>query len=309
MEANVINIPRQILQNVQLQEDIAREGFAVTPLLSPEELQALERIVYSQNDDTDINLEDTQIKTSFRLSAFHNDPAYRERVHQNIFALLKDKIEDLLYDYEPLVINIIDKPAGAGSIAIHQNPSFAEEPIYKSVSVWIPLVNANKENGTLGILRGSHDVFDGIRAPNMPNVFEPVADLLIHHYFEPLNVHKGQAVILDDSLVHWSYPNESQERRAAVQLIMVPRGIPHIYYYYNTSETAPKVELFEVNKTFFYDFNYQSRPSHLPKMGEIPFTYHTFDEAEMLRRVAPKNPDIYKRRPKKSWLARLLNWN
>ncbi len=33
------------------------------------------------------------------------------------------------------------------------------------------------------------------------------------------------------------------------------------------------------------------------------------DEAEMLRRVAPKNPDIYKRRPKKSWLARLLNWN
>lgn len=306
---NTTDTSRQILRDASLQADIVKEGFAITTLFSPEELEQLEHIVYAHNDDEQVNIEDTQIKTTFRLSAFHNDAAYRERVHYSIFALLKDKIEDLLYDYEPLVINIIDKPAGAGSIAIHQNPSFVQEPVAKSVSVWIPLINARKENGTLGVLRGSHDVFDEVRAPNMPNVFEPVAELLIHHYFEPLNVDKGQAVILDDSLVHWSYPNNSEERRAAIQLIMVPRGVPHIYYYYNTSVDKPKVELFTVDKTFFFDFNYQHRPNHLPKIGEMPFVYQTFDEAEMLKRVAPKNPDIYKRKPRKTWFHQLFKLN
>ncbi|GEM_PF-585691 len=302
-------LPRPILRDAQLQEAIVKEGFAVTSLLSQEDLYALEKIVYGQNDEANVDLEDTQVKTTFRLSAFHNDPAYREHIHHTLWQFFQSKIENLLYDYEPLVINIIDKPAGAGSIAIHQNPSFAEEPIYKSVSVWIPLINTCKENGTLGVLRGSHDVFDAVRAPNMPDVFKPVAELLINHYFEPLEVNKGQAVILDDSLLHWSYPNISEERRAAVQLIMVPRGVQHIYYFYNTSESENKVELFAVDKTFFYDFHYQSRPSHLSKIGEIPFTYHNFDEAEMLRRVATQNPNIYKRKPKKNFLARLFNFN
>ncbi len=291
-----VTTAQPILHDPALQAELVRTGVAVTRLFSDAEISALAAIVEKLEADADH--ENVHIKTPFHLSAFHNDAEWKRRIFDEVHAFTKDVVDRLLVDYEPLVINIHDKPPGANTaLAIHQNPSFVEEPTHKSVTIWIPMVDVRKENGTLGVLRGSHDVFDGMRAANMPDVFENVARQLTTRYFEPLELERGEAAILDDSVIHWSYPNMSDTVRLAVQLIMVPRKPHHIYYYYNTARATPQLDLYTVDKNFFFEFNCKAEPQGLPYIKSIPFEYRQFSEAELLQRVSSHNPGVLTKQP------------
>lgn len=285
-----------ILHDPSLQAELRRTGVAVTRLFSDTEIARLATIVEKLEADADH--ENVHIRTPFHLSAFHNDSVWKRRIYDEVHAVTKEIVDRLLVDYEPLVINIHDKPPGANTaLAIHQNPSFVEEPAHKSVTIWIPMADVRRENGTLGVLRGSHDVFDGMRAANMPDVFEDVAHQLTTRYFEPLELEKGDAAILDDSVIHWSYPNLSQTARLAVQLIMVPTKPHHIYYYYNTAGESPQLDLYTVDKNFFFEFNCKAEPQGLPFIKSIPYRYRQFSAAELLERVSPQNPGILTSQP------------
>jgi hypothetical protein len=289
---------RQILHQPSLEADIRKDGFAIADFINQQIFDKLNQKVLELGAVADHD--DVHIQTPFKLSAFNNSADYKRRIYDEIYEILKPSLDALLVDYVPLVINIFEKPKCSTdtAVAIHQNPSFVEEPYFKSVSVWIPLIDAKKENGTVGVLRGSHDVFDTMRAPNMPDVFSIVGEKLQNYYFEPIEVKKGGCAVFDDSLVHWSYPNISNEVRTTVQVIAVPREADHYYYYYNTDGPTPKMDLYEVDREFFFRFNCQSEPHGLKKVGDRPFKYRFFEEEELLRRVEIHNPNIRKRGPK-----------
>lgn len=283
---------RQIMQNDVLEQILIQEGVATFDFLSPAEFSAFKEIVLKLAQAG--AYDDVHLNTPFRLSAFNNSASWKSDIYDEIYAFLKDKLEALLINYEPLVINIFDKIPDAGdtSVAIHQNPSFAQEPDFQSVSLWIPMIDVTKENGTLGVLKGSHAVFDRMRAANMPDVFEPVAQKLQEDWFEPIEINEGQAALLDDSLIHWSYSNISRQTRTAVQLICVPKEARHIYYYYDESGEKPKMNLYDVDKDFFFKFNCKSEPIGLSQFDSIPYQYHSLTEKDLFEKVAPRNPDF-----------------
>lgn len=293
------SMTRRICNNPQLEQDISKNGFAITNLLSPSEFDELQNIVMSINDSQEVNHDDIHVPVTFRLSAFHNDPNYKRDIYDKVYQFLGEKVNSLLNNYHPLVINLFDKLPGAGSVAIHHNPSFVNEPYFKSVSIWIPMIDTNRENGTLGVLPGSHDVFDSVRASNMPETFSEVQDLLTEVYFDPLEIPIGNAVILDDSLIHWSYPNISQERRMTIQLIMVPKEAEHIYYYYNTQNETPKIDMYKVDEEFFFRFNCKEEPVGLPFIGSMDYMYYNLTEPLILDKVGSRNPEVWKRYKKR----------
>jgi hypothetical protein len=274
---------RELSARADVNEAIARDGVAVFPWLSVEEVDALADVVRRASQDVDH--QDVHIPTNFRLSAFNNDSAFKSRLYDAVHALLARQLEELLPGYVPLVINVFEKhpQSGYDPVPIHQNPSFVPEPEHKSVSLWIPLQDVSRENGTVGVLKGSHNRFNLMRAGNMPHeeVFELVERQLEERYFEPLDLRKGEAIALDDSIVHWSYPNVSDGVRTAVQLIMVPRAAPHIYYYYDDSGDRPMMDLYEVDKNFFFLFNCKARPEGLKKIGRVPYEYRKITGSEL----------------------------
>ena len=291
--ADTSDSPRaKIFRDDNLERTIREDGFALIDLFTPEEHAALTELVHGINDDKSVNHADVHVATDFRLSAFNNNSAYKRRLYDEIFRFAKGRYDALLADYEPLVINVFDKLPGAGSVAIHQNPSFVYEPQYKSVSIWVPTIDANRDNGTIGVLRGSHDVFDAVRAANMPDIFAPCAKKLTEVYFEALSVKRGQAVVLDDSIIHWSYPNRSRERRTTIQFISVPKNAEHVYSYYNTTGSQPMIEEYDVTKEFFFGFNCKESPQNLKFRRSYPYRYHDLTETELLRRVHPRNKNL-----------------
>lgn len=280
---------RQITWSAETNKELLYDGFSILDFLKPAEIDHLRKVVRGLS--ASVARDDVHIPTPFRISAFHNDADYKTALFNEIYSYLQDRVDKLLVDYIPLVVNVFEKDPGSpnSAVSIHQNPSFVEEPFYQSVSIWIPLLDAKKENGTVGVLRGSQDAFDTMRAANMPDVFSKLAHKLTTEYFEPLQVNKGQCAVLHDSTVHWSYPNLSNDVRTAIQLIMVPKEARHIYYYYNTDGEFPRIDMYSVSKDFFFNFNCKEQPAGLQYLGSRPFEYRLFSEEEVLSTLSAKH--------------------
>jgi lipopolysaccharide transport system ATP-binding protein len=276
---------RSILRSPALERTLRADGYAVTGLLDAGQIAAVQEAV--ARAATAFDPSDVHLSTPFRLSAFHNSAAYKQRLFDEIWDIVASAVACVVPDYEPLVVNVFEKAGGQSdtSVAIHQNPTFAEDG-ERSVSIWVPLVDVDRDNGTVGVLPGSHLAFDYVCAANMPDVFAPCARRLTEEWFEPLELRAGECAILDDALVHWSWPNRSRSPRTAVQLIMVPRGVPHVYPYYDTSGPSPAIGRYAVTRDFFFRFNCKAQPEGLPFLGWLPFVYEDVSEAELVRRMA-----------------------
>ncbi len=291
-------LARPIVRDPAHAAALAADGWVQTQFLTRDQTAELRRIVSAAQQG--VRLDDQYCATPFRLTCFHNSGEYRARLYHAVHTFVRQALDALLVEYDPLVVNLFQKLPGGGGVpdgvAIHQNPSFVDEPRFKSVSVWIPLVDAERHNGTLGVLRGSHDVLHQARAVNMPQeMWDPVKDALTEEYFEALRVPAGDAVVLDDSVLHWSYPNQSDRPRDAIQMICVPRGEPLTYSFYRTDGGPPRIENFPIDKDYFFRFQYHARPVDLPMTSEIPYEYKPLEEDELERLVGPRNPDLVRK--------------
>lgn len=264
-----------------LNDSLLNKGFETMDWLTESEIDRIHAIVTNTNSNFD--MDDVHLKTPFRLSAFNNSFEYKQRLFDEIFAVVEPKFNKLLNNYVPLVVNVFEKsPNDAYSaVAIHQNPSFVNEPELRTISVWIPLHDVSKENGTVGIMPYSQNKFYQVRAANMPDIFEDVADDLINRHFEPLVLKKGQIGLLDDSAIHWSYPNLTDKPRLAVQIISVPAEADHIYSYYNTRDGYNRMDQYAVTKEFFFKFNCKAEPEGLPFLKSFPYEYHNITKKEL----------------------------
>lgn len=276
--------PWQPFGDMQINSALRDHGYATMPFLAPNEVDGLADVIDAAEQRLDRG--DVHIPTHFMLSAFNNDGAYKERLFDSVWAYLEEKVGAVLPGYEPLVINVFDKPPSDAydPVPIHQNPSFVDEPAHKSVSLWIPLCDVDRSNGTVGVLPGSHNRFNTMRAGNMEHeaIFADVQDQLENELFVPVEMAKGGMLALDDSILHWSYPNVSPTRRKAVQLIMVPKGVPHIYYYYDDANPAePMMDRYKVDRHFFFGFNCKARPETLEYIDRVPYHYRRISEADV----------------------------
>lgn len=269
---------------------LRENGFATFPFVTSDKIDALEQAL--RQAECSLDRSDVHIPTRFELSAFSNDSEYKKRIYHSVWNCLREDVEAILPEYEPLVVNVFDKPASEAydPVPIHQNPSFVEEPHYRSVSLWIPLVDVDRENGTVGVLPGSHGRFNPMRSGNMAHeeIFADVQAELENELFVPVEMKKGEMLALDDSIIHWSYPNVSDHNRKAVQLIMVPTGVPHIYFYYDEEKQGgPIMDLYEVDHEFFFGFNCKARPETLKHIDRVPYHYRPITSSELLPTRSP----------------------
>jgi ectoine hydroxylase-related dioxygenase (phytanoyl-CoA dioxygenase family) len=200
--------PRAVLKNAELEKTLVQDGIVTCDFLSTAELLKLKEIVRGLLQKGDSN--DVYVKTTFLVTTFNNSSTFKSAIFEQINAFLEEKLRTFLDNYVPLAINIFDKnpDVGNGSVDIHQNPTFVQEPDYRSVSLWIPLQDVNINNGTLGVLRGSHEVLGRMRAGNMPDICTLIAKEFQEDWCEPIEIKGGQVAVLDDSIIHWSYPNK-----------------------------------------------------------------------------------------------------
>lgn len=306
---------QQIFKNTDLQSQFDKQGFVVLPFLTAEDISELTTFFYQLHPQ----LPDD----AFSASSYSTDLAYKKTVSNRITDLFVPHFETHFQNYSPFGSAFLCKTPGKNSqLMMHQDWTIVDEHKYLALNIWVPLVDTNEENGTLFVLPGSHsrNLFT-LRAPTLPFFFTG-NETLVANELEPICVPAGTAIVLNQSLVHYSPPNLSGKLRIAITSGIKSKNAQMVFHYQNLQNANQDVEVFEQEDDFLISFdNFHEDIFNRPKMGNsighITYKVPSFTKEELANLVekmklnagyalkTPKKQNEHKASWWKKWFSKM----
>jgi hypothetical protein len=259
MPSNNINIA-PIFKHPDLQQQFDTEGFVKIQLLSTADIELLTKLFYEYH----LTINDN----SFGASTFMHDSLLKHKIRDSLYPIFLPYFEQLFTDYSYFGSSYLYKTPGSNSdLAPHQDWSIVDEKKFVAVNIWTPLINTNPANGTLYVVPKSHtrNIFC-LRAPTIPFYFQQYMDTVIQCSV-PMNANAGEAVILNQSLIHYSSPNLSDSIRLAITSGLKTKGAPMLFHFKNTNG---EIERYEMPEDFLLGFEDFSKDIYTaPKNGKL----------------------------------------
>ncbi len=270
---------RRVFNDNNLEEKFQKDGYVIIDFLSENEVEDLRKNYFEtiSNSGGLITEQEAKIdnQITYDFTFIDKNIEYKKLVFDLITSKFAKQVKNYLADYRPIIANFIRKKTAAGEVPLHQNWAFVDERKCTSVSIWCPLVDSNEKNGTLQVVPGSQKRFGEIRGPMIHWELENIKNDIIGKHLVPMNIKAGQAVVLCDSIVHYSAINKTDELRLAIQLILLPSEEKSIHYHMNPAESKTKVDVLEVDVDFYMQFNPWKKPENVKVLKS--FHYKPFD--------------------------------
>jgi hypothetical protein len=288
---------RRVLRDELLEQKFQEYGYVEIPFITPSEVEGLKQKFFDTLPDSggQITASETGVEGSnpitYDFTFIDKNIDYKRLVFKIITDYFQPHVEKWLADYKPIIANYIRKKTEGGEVPLHQNWAFADERKCSTVSIWCPLVDSFEQNGTLQVVPGSHKRFGEIRGPMIAWELDNIKKEIIDGYLKPLNVKAGNAIVLDDSIVHYSAINKTNDLRLAIQLILIPGEVPSIHYHMNPGVSKEDVEVLEVDFDFYMQFNPWKQPEGAKKVKRFKHTTRFIDETEFRRRLREQRFD------------------
>lgn len=273
---------RKTFTDQELEERFQKDGYVEVPFLKPEEVEMLKSYYFDTLEDSGGRLgpEDEKYQSNaeitYDFTFIDKNSDYKQQVFDMITKSFEDRVDDYLADYKPIIANFIRKKEDGGEVPLHQNWAFADEHKCATVSIWCPLVDSNQKNGTLEVVPGSHKRYGEVRGPMIKSELADIHSEILERHMIPVETKAGNSVILDDSIVHYSSPNQTDGLRLAIQLILIPKEEKSIHFHMDLSKDRSTVEVLEVDRDFYMKFNPWKKPSEDVKRVKS-FKYEPFN--------------------------------
>jgi ectoine hydroxylase-related dioxygenase (phytanoyl-CoA dioxygenase family) len=304
---------RKVFNEESLEKRFRKNGYVQVPFISQEEVIKLKQLFFDtlpqsggQIVSNETGVENASYIT-YDFTFIDKNPEYKRMVFKIITDFFKPHMNQLLDNYRPIIANYIRKQTETGEVPLHQNWAFADEKKCTTVSIWCPLVDSTIENGTLQVVPGSHKRFGEHRGPMIPWELEKIKEEIISRHLVPLETKAGDCVILDDSIVHYSANNKTNDLRLAIQLICIPGEFPSIHYYMDYQNNPNEILMIEVNDDFYMEFNPWKKVETPKVLKHIPFVAKQFTEKDFNRTL--NGPSFENPSPNNFWwkLTQLFN--
>lgn len=240
------------------QTQFEREGYIVLPFYDASEIQELTglyRRLHPENEK------------GFFPSTFSSDKNYRRDADKEIRRICERSISHYFQDIKVMCGSFIVKtPVPESAMCVHQDMTLVDESKYTGINIWVPLIDLDDENGTLEVLPRSHRIFPTYRGSSIPEFFGSCAEDVKPHMTK-LYPKAGEAVIFDQSIIHYSKANRSDDIRIVTNTYFTHRDATFQTCYWEPSY-GDKVELFEQSDSFMTDFDQFGENIHArPKVG------------------------------------------
>ncbi|MFN8276306.1 MAG: phytanoyl-CoA dioxygenase family protein [Chitinophagales bacterium] len=296
---------RRVFNDLKLEAEFQQNGYVIVDFLGEEEVARLKQQYFDGLAESGGNIESAeagiQDAITYDFTFINRNIAYKQAVFNLITKAFQQRVDQYLHQYTPLIANFIRKRTNDGEVPLHQNWAFVDERKYTSVSIWCPLVDSDEQNGTLQVVPGSHKRFGAIRGPKIPWELEGIKKEIINRHLTPMRVRAGQAVILDDSLVHYSAINKTDGLRLAIQLILMPQEASSIHYH--LEKPGDKVRILPADVAFYMHFNPWKSMADATPLEVIRFKPFAVSEKQFVQGL--QGGRIDDAAAKTGWLERL----
>lgn len=197
----------------------------------------------------------------FYFASFDNASTLRQKVHDIVSAEMRPLIQTYFPEYKALVANIILKEPGDKEVPLHQDWSFVDETQYSSYAIWLPLEETTRENGGLYVLEGSHQWFNNFRSTRVNTQAISVYPEVKQH-LKFMEIKKGQGVIFNHKLLHYTPPNTTNRNRMVVQTAIIPTSLQPFFPYRESNDED--ITIYQVNDPFFIHEDIWEKPVRYP---------------------------------------------
>jgi hypothetical protein len=260
-----------IFKDSTVQALFEKQGFVVIPsFLNLEEVQHMDKLF----DELHPNLPEN----GFFAGVYSSDFDYKKSVSEEVKVVYSRAYENTFVNYTPFGGAFLHKVSAPDSdLFVHQDWTVVEEEQHVALNIWVPLCDITPDNGPLMVLPGSqYDAFKVLRAPTMRFFFDHDASSVINQ-LETLIVKAGDAVVLNQSLVHYSPPNVSGKIRKAITAGVKTKEAQMIFHFKDPNVAADSVEKFEMDDDFFIHFknffeDIYKRPTVGKSIGTIQYS-------------------------------------
>jgi hypothetical protein len=262
---------KRVFRDSKMQESFEREGFVVVDFYTPEEVAEVKKLY------RDLHPKD---EVGFFPSAYSKNKEYREITDIELQRIGQNKFDELLIDYQ--VINgcfIVKSPGQDSYLHVHQDMTLVDESEFTGMNIWTTTVDLTDENGVLYLLPGSHRFFPTYRGHTLPGFYDPIQEE-IKDYMTPYYLKAGQAIIFDQSIVHFSPPNTSEDVRIVSNVYFTHQDARFQICYHDKNDPSfkNKVELFEQDASFMTNYeqfgeNIYNRPRMGKSLGLVTYNF------------------------------------
>lgn len=285
-------VKHSVFRDQVLAEQIHREGYAVLPLLSEDQVERLADIYRREHSlSTDAG--------GMFYSMYSSDHEYRLRVHQEIQEILLPVLETHFTHYKNVINSFVVKMSGDQSeFYVHQDTTAVDEFAFSPLSLWIPLQDITPENGALTIVERTHRFFSPYRGVSFPFPFSGILNT-IRRYLRPVYMKRGEVLVFDPRIVHNSMKNTSGKDRVAIICGVFDKDARFITCYKDPKVADAPIECYEHEDdyvlkypNFFYDCHV--RPTSGTKIKEVndqfgPMPEDTFLELCAMYALEPQD--------------------
>ena len=279
---------RPIFKKKVLDEEYLDKGFVKTPVLSEDDVSRLLSEIAKLNPD-DGFAPDRAGFSKYHCTFLDTNESYKRKTNELFKSTFNPLVNKLFHNYHVWNANLYVKPPGTGKFEMHQNWTHVGKESDTSFTIWCPLVDTSEENGTISLVEGSHKILPDIATMNVPYYFEKFEELLINKYLKPIPCKAGNAVIFEDGVIHYSDVNKSDKPRYALQILIGPKEVSPMYYYFNSKNPDLGFELFELDEEFFMTSNYttfHNRPSDQKSKGFVANNNNVITEKQFIQALA-----------------------
>ena len=252
----------RIFKDDALQNLFDKQGYVVVQFIDEQEVKQLNDLF----DELHPNLP----SEGFISGSYSPDLAYKRKASNAIVEVLSKQYERLFVNYQPFGAAFLFKlPSQNSELGVHQDWTIVDETQYVALNCWIPLTDITENNGGLHVLPGSHyPAYNTVRAPTIPFFFSGNEAAVVPETL-PMYVKAGEAVILNQSVIHYSPPNRSDKIRKAITAGVKSTGAPMQFHYKAPDRNDGKIEAFIMPEDFLISFdNFYTDIFERPKMGE-----------------------------------------
>jgi hypothetical protein len=291
-----------IFKDHQMQSLFDKQGFVIVDFLPDSDVKELDRLF----DELHPSLPGG----GFVSGSYSNDLEYKKKASEHIVSVFSSHYERIFQDYQPFGAAFLYKlPSENSELGIHQDWTIVDEEKYVALNCWIPLTDINEHNGALHVLPGSHYPNNPtLRAPTIPFFFRGNEADMIESAI-PIYVKAGQAVILNQSVIHYSPSNRSGKIRKAITAGVKTQDAPMIFHY---KAVEDKVERFEMPEDFLLRFeNFATGIFERPALGAhtstIEYRDPVMDKKALGEKIRSLKAGAGFGVPSRSFLSRLVS--